>query len=43
MKITRFLWAFLLVLLGLTACTSNQYVLPLAEGKATLLFFYTEN
>lgn len=29
-------------ILGLTACTVNTATLPLAEGKPTLLFFYTE-
>lgn len=43
MKTTRFIWALLLMLLGLAACTSNQVALPLAEAKPTLLFFYTEN
>lgn len=43
MKTSRILWAFLFMLIGLTACTSNQATLPLAEGQATLLFFFTEN
>jgi hypothetical protein len=43
MKINRFIWTFVLVLFGLSACTSNQYALPLADDKPTLLFFYTEN
>jgi hypothetical protein len=43
MKPTHFLWAILLMLFGLAACTSTQVDLPLAEGKPTLLFFYTEN
>ncbi|MEL6526810.1 MAG: hypothetical protein AAFQ07_13990 [Chloroflexota bacterium] len=33
----------LLSLFGLIACTPNTAFLPLAEGKPTLLFFYTEN
>lgn len=47
MKTTRFFCAFLFMLLGLTACTSNQANSALTEllvtGKPTLLFFYTEN
>jgi len=47
MKTSRFIWAFVLLLLGLTACTTNQSNSALAEllekGKPTLLFFYTEN
>lgn len=32
------------LLLALTACApTQQAMLPLAEGKPTLLFFYTEN
>lgn len=33
----------LLAILGLTACSADMSAVPLAEGKPTLLFFYTEN
>ena len=33
----------LLAVLGLSACTADTASLPLAEGKATLLFFYTDS
>ncbi|MDQ7026504.1 MAG: hypothetical protein Q9P01_18710 [Anaerolineae bacterium] len=33
----------ILALLSLAACSSSQTQLPLAEGKPTLIFFYTEN
>lgn len=32
----------LVAILGLTACTADTATLPLAEGKPTLLFFYTD-
>jgi|GEM_PF-5326671 len=33
----------MMALLSLAACTADKASLPLAEGKPTLLFFYTEN
>ena len=39
----RNLILMLFAIVGLTACTANPIDLPLAEGKPTLLFFYTDN
>jgi hypothetical protein len=41
----RFIWLVSLVamLFGLSACSTGSASLPLAQGKPTLLFFYTEN
>lgn len=43
MTLLRYLWLGCLLILGVTACTSDTASLPLVEGKPTLLFFYTEN
>ena len=40
--LARLFLSFLLGM-GLVACTTDSASLPLAEGKPTLLFFYTEN